>query len=102
MDNNNNKNLPSKKLQKEFENNPFTILESIRNESENKDISTSSENSLKDKDNEKKDINYKPPDKDTTKNDQENNIMKTSFDCVKNNKHNHKDVNRKKKYFFCE
>jgi len=100
MDSNNNKNLPSEKLQKEFENNPFTILESIRNESENKDISTSSENSLKDKDNEKIDINYKLPDKDTTKNDQENNIMKTSFDCVKNNKHNHKDVNRKKNISF--
>ena len=100
MDSNNNKNLPSEKLQKEFENNPFTILESIRNESENKDISTSSENSLKDKDNEKIDINYKLPDKDTTKNDQENNIMKTSFDCVKNNKHNHKDVNRKKNNSF--
>ena len=100
MDSNNNKNLPSEKLQKEFENNPFTILESIRNESENKDISTSSENSLKDKDNEKIDINYKLPDKDTTKNDQEHNIMKTSFDCVKNNKHNHKDVNRKKNNSF--
>ena len=100
MDSNNNKNLPSEKLQKEFENNPFTILESIRNESENKDISTSSENSLKDKDNEKIDIIYKLPDKDTTKNDQENNIMKTSFDCVKNNKHNHKDVNRKKNISF--
>ena len=98
MDSNNNKNLPSEKLQKEFENNPFTILESIRNESENKDISTSSENSLKDKDNEKRDINS--PDKDTTKNDEENNIMKTSFDFVKNNKHDQKDVNRKKNIFF--
>ena len=98
MDSNNNKNLPSEKLQKEFENNPFTILESIRNESENKDISTSSENSLKDKDNEKRDINS--PDKDNTKNDEENNIMKTSFDFVKNNKHDQKDVNRKKNIFF--
>ena len=98
MDSNNNKNLPSEKLQKEFENNRFTILESIRNESENKDISTSSENSLKDKDNEKRDINS--PDKDTTKNDEENNIMKTSFDFVKNNKHDQKDVNRKKNIFF--
>ena len=98
MDSNNNKNLPSEKLQKEFENNPFTILESIRNESENKDISTSSENSLKDKDNEKRNINS--PDKDTTKNDEENNIMKTSFDFVKNNKHDQKDVNRKKNIFF--
>ena len=96
MDNNNNKNLPSEKLQKEFENNPFTILETIRNENQNKDTSTSTENSLKDKDNEKRDINCILPYKDITKIDEENNIMKASFDDVKNKKHDHKDANRKK------
>ena len=96
MDSNNNKNLPSEKLQKEFENNPFTILESIRNESEIKDISTSTENSIKDEDKEKRNINSILPDKDTTKIDEENNIMKASCDFIKNNKYNHKDVNRKK------
>ena len=95
MDSHINKNLPSEKLQKEFENNPFSILESIRNENETKDISTSIENFLKKKDNEKRDINCISPNKGNIKFEEENNIMKTSFDSMKNKKHNHKDVNRK-------
>ena len=71
MDSHINKNLPSEKLQKEFENNPFSILESIRNENETKDISTSIENFLKKKDNEKRDINCISPNKGNIKFEEE-------------------------------
>ena len=100
MDSNNNKNLHSENLQKEFESNPFAILKTIRNENKNKDTSTSTDISLKDKDKEKRDIIYISPDKDITKIDEENNIMKASFDFMKNKKYNLIDANRKKNNSF--
>jgi len=92
------KNLPSEKLQKEFENNPLKILETIRNEkdSENAKVDTTKmgknvnivkKNSFK---------NFKhmvSPNKDRKKLEESKNYMNASFDFIKMKNINQKDAN---------
>ena len=86
----NNKNLPSEILQKEFENNPLKILETIRNEKENQNIQLESPKKGKDKIsslNNENNINHIPSNEDKNKLEESKNDSSSS---------NQKDDERKK------
>ena len=92
------KNLPSEKLQKEFENNPLKILETIRNEkdSENAKVDTTkmgkNVNSVK-KNSFKNFKHMVSPNKDRKKLEESKNYMNASFDFIKMKNINQKDAN---------
>ena len=92
------KNLPSETLQKEYEDNPLKILESIRYEKENeisqKEMQENEINKSKIVNNKTKDENNISPIKDKKKLEKMQNDMFTSFDINKINKENIEDVNR--------
>ena len=92
------KNLPSETLQKEYEDNPLKILESIRYEKENeisqKEMQENEINKSKIVNNKTKDENNISPIKDKKKLEKIQNDMFTSFDINKINKENIEDVNR--------
>ena len=102
MDNNSNKNLPSEAIQKEFENNPLIILESIQNEVENDldslKVQKNKEKAKKQKENKKKDMNFISTN-NGKKNLEEEKIEKNdNYQPMKNKKDNHKRLNFKKQY----
>jgi len=92
------KNLPSEKLQKEFENNPLKILETIRNEKDNGNENSKDDNTPKMgknvnniKINQFKDFKHMiSPNKDKKKLEESKNYMNASFDYIKM-----KDINQK-------
>ena len=92
------KNLPSEKLQKEFESNPLKILETIRNEkdSENTNVETSKmgKNVNNITKNQFKDFKFMvSPNKDRRKLEESKNYMNASFDFIKMKNINQKDAN---------
>ena len=93
------KNLPES-LQKEFEDNPLKILETIRNERENKVFISTNQESKKDEggiiNNKKKEKNSISSNKDKRKLEKSKSNDSASFDLIKNKKQNLKDANRKK------
>ena len=91
------KNLPSEKLQKEFENNPLKILETIRNEKDSEnakaDIPKIGKNVNIVKKNQLKDFKYMTsPNKDRKKLEESKNYMNASFDYIKMKNINQKDA----------
>ena len=93
----NNKNMPSENIQKEFENNPLKILETIRNEKEYQ--TPGSENPITEKD-KKIDIinsflNNLSSNKGEIKMEESKIDSSENFDFVKR-RQNQKDINRKK------
>lgn len=92
------KNLPSEKLQKEFENNPLKILETIRNEKDNEDAKVDTPKMGKHINNVKesqfKDFKHMiSPNKDKKKLEESKNYMNASFDYKEMKKINQKDAN---------
>ena len=95
------KNLPSETLQKEFENNPLRILETIRNEKDNGNENSKDDNTPKMgknannvAKNQYKDFKYMAlPNKDKKKLEESKNYMNASFDYIKMNDINQKNAN---------
>ena len=95
------KNLPSETLQKEFENNPLRILETIRNEKDNGNENSKDDNTPKIgknannvAKNQYKDFKYMAlPNKDKKKLEESKNYMNASFDYIKMNDINQKNAN---------
>jgi len=92
------KNLPSEKLQKEFENNPLKILETIRNEKDSENINIETPKMGKNVNNitknQFKDFKFMvSPNKDRKKLEESKNYMNASFDYIKMKNINQKDVN---------
>ena len=94
------KNLPSETLQKEFENNPLRILETIRNEKDNGNENSKDDNTPKMgknvnnvAKNQYKDFKYMAlPNKDKKKLEESKNYMNASFDYIKMKNINQKDA----------
>ena len=99
------KNLPSETVQKEYEDNPLKILETIRNEKENeiskKEIQEDEIPTNENVNNKLKNENNLSPNNDKKNPDEskDNNIF-TSFDINKNKKQNQKDVNLNRKKIY--
>ena len=93
------KNLPSESLQKEFENNPLKILETIRNEKESQVLNSQNQENEKDETeilNNKIKKNNISPNKGKGKLEESKSIDNfASFDLNKIKKENLKDANRK-------
>lgn len=101
MDINSNRNLPSETIQKEFENNPLIILESIRNEEGNNlnelNFQKIKEISKKEKEinNKIKDINFISLNKSKKNIEEEKNDKKTNFEFIKNKNCSQKELSNK-------